>query len=534
MTARAGRLAAELREQARVTAASQARELRLVAALSREVEAAARRELAEGPRVPGQPADQEVIADAIEAEVAAVLGVSGAWAAHLGDVAERLCRVLPDTLAALEAGRLDFIRARRLADATESLPDEVARRVEEQVLAGCGDAPWSGPTPRTWRDRVDRAIVRLAPDVVRERRRQALADRAVRAWPDRDGTGILRVTADQVDIAMADEVINDLAMQWPEIDPRDPAAGKRSMDQRRVDSLMDLFRRVRDGQHLPSLPVRREHDIGLVVSADTYFCGMSPAAPPVPEPGAGPGRGSRPGSGPGSGLEPVADPRSGSRPMPGHGDGRTDVDAAEQRADESSAPPGQLRRLGTTSYLDPVSAGELARRQVAFGASTTVFLATGQGVLAGAVRLPAPKGGAWTPEGLRSAIYRRLERHGPLPPDTDTYSPTRRQIAFVRARNARCTAYDCARVATRCDLDHDTPWPRGPTSVHNLAPRCRRHHESKTRGLVHTELLPDGTVISTGLTGLTQTTRVEPLPGYGPGERRPMPLDPGAAGDAAA
>ncbi len=62
------------------------------------------------------------------------------------------------------------------------------------------------------------------------------------------------------------------------------------------------------------------------------------------------------------------------------------------------------------------------------------------------------------------------------------------------------------------------PWPRGPTEVTNLAPRHRRHHELKTRGLVATRLNQDGSVEHSMLTGLTVTTRPEPLPGYAPGE----------------
>ncbi|MGZ4638398.1 MAG: hypothetical protein ACXV2J_04990 [Actinomycetes bacterium] len=54
--------------------------------------------------------------------------------------------------------------------------------------------------------------------------------------------------------------------------------------------------------------------------------------------------------------------------------------------------------------------------------------------------------------------------------------------------------------------------------MHNLAPRCRRHHQLKTRGLVRTRLQPDGTLVTTMLTGLHVTTRPEPLPGFGPTE----------------
>jgi ABC-type multidrug transport system ATPase subunit len=92
-----------------------------------------------------------------------------------------------------------------------------------------------------------------------------------------------------------------------------------------------------------------------------------------------------------------------------------------------------------------------------------------------------------------------------------------------------CTDYDCPRAARRCDLDHDVPWPRGPTDIDNLAPRCRRDHERKTRGLVRTRLHPDGSLTTTMLTGLVTTTRPEPLPGYDIGEQRPGSL--GAPGE---
>jgi hypothetical protein len=88
----------------------------------------------------------------------------------------------------------------------------------------------------------------------------------------------------------------------------------------------------------------------------------------------------------------------------------------------------------------------------------------------------------------------------------------------VRAVHPRCTSYDCARLASRCDLDHDESWPRGPTCVTNLCPRCRRHHELKTRGLVRTRLHPDGSLTTTTLLGTTITTRPAPLPGFGAGE----------------
>ena len=43
------------------------------------------------------------------------------------------------------------------------------------------------------------------------------------------------------------------------------------MDQRRADAVMDLFRRVADGNDLPWMRARREREVGIVLHADTFF-----------------------------------------------------------------------------------------------------------------------------------------------------------------------------------------------------------------------------------------------------------------------
>ena len=44
-----------------------------------------------------------------------------------------------------------------------------------------------------------------------------------------------------------------------------------------------------------------------------------------------------------------------------------------------------------------------------------------------------------------------------------------------------CTAPGCTTAAHRCDVDHNRPWPAGPTTIANLSARDRRHHNHKTR-----------------------------------------------------
>jgi hypothetical protein len=409
--------------------------------------------------VSGQPSDDEVVRTAVANEVQVVLGMSEWSARRLVDLSARLTRVLPDTLDALEGGRVDPTRARALAEATEPLSDELARSVEALVLAGAGDAPWDGPSPRAWRQRIDRAVVRADAEAARRRREQAVRHRQVRSWLIGNGAAELLVSAAAEDVAMAEQVITDLAREWPAEGPGDEPL---TMDQRRVDALMDLLRRVRDGRDVPTLPVRRQREIGLVLTADTFF---------ADQPGA-------------------------------------EVGAA--------ADPGELRGPGGSVAVDARSAAEIARTEIARGVALNVLLVDAVGVLQRVVRLPRTPAGGWTRELVGRAVCAVLPGLPELA--VPGYVPTAPIEDHVRARHARCVWYDCPRSSARCDLDHDEPWPRGPTSTANLVPRCRRNHESKTRGLIGSRVLPDGTVLSTMLTGRVAVARPEPFPGFAPGE----------------
>jgi hypothetical protein len=62
------------------------------------------------------------------------------------------------------------------------------------------------------------------------------------------------------------------------------------------------------------------------------------------------------------------------------------------------------------------------------------------------------------------------------------YVPSAAVARLVRAREPHCRFPGCPQPATRCDLDHTIPWPRGSTTPENLGPLCRRHHQLKTHG----------------------------------------------------
>jgi Domain of unknown function (DUF222) len=461
---RAAWLAARIRAKSLLIASCEADRLALVAEFTGLVEAAAVAELAKSPRVSGSPPDLEVIASAMVGEVQVVLGVGARPAGWLIDLSDRLSTVLPQVLVALREGRLDLQRARVLAEATQGLTAAAAGEVADQMLAVCGPAPWEGLSPRSWRDRTARTVARVDADAARRRRKAEYEARCVRSRPTVAGMAELIIGADAADVVMAEQVLTDLASSR---DATDADGEYVSMDARRVDAFVELFRRARDGRDLPSVSVARVRELGLILPADAFF-----------------------GSGPGA------------------------------------QDPGEVRGLSGQVVLDAVTAREQARVMAQSGAAS-VLLVDWAGLLARVVRLPKAPAGGWTRALLDAAVRARLAELPPL--STAAYQPTAPIAEQVRVRNPRCTAYDCPARARRCDLDHDVPWPRGPTEVDNLCPRCRRQHEIKTRGLVKTRLHPDGSVDNLMLSGLVVTTRPEPLPGYAPGEGH----DPTATQEAA-
>jgi len=75
---------------------------------------------------------------------------------------------------------------------------------------------------------------------------------------------------------------------------------------------------------------------------------------------------------------------------------------------------------------------------------------------------------------------------------TDAYRPTAAMVAAVRARDGRCRGPGCEVPAERCDVDHQQPWPDGPTELGNLFAASRGCHNRKTARLWTSHPAPDG------------------------------------------
>jgi hypothetical protein len=86
----------------------------------------------------------------------------------------------------------------------------------------------------------------------------------------------------------------------------------------------------------------------------------------------------------------------------------------------------------------------------------------------------------------RGSVWRRLVSDrmtgAALDLSTYRYRPTAAMASTVAALDGVCTAPGCTTAAHRCDVDHNRPWPAGPTAIANLSARDRRHHNHKTRG----------------------------------------------------
>ncbi len=468
-------------------------------------------------------------------EVSMVFGVSPLSGAAMVDQAVHLVEVLPRTLAALAAGTLDLNRVRHLVAATSTtdLSVEAARVVEDAALAGAGAGPWEGPTIQVFKARVRRAVLRVQSATAQAEAAQVAQRTAIMVELDQDhaGLALLKVCGPTQDIMWLSRTLYDLGEARPSVDPD---GNRVSTGRRQVGALFDLVERAVLGEHRAGEHSAGEHRAVEGSAGDDSAGGDSAGGDSEGE-----GEGGSAAEGTAANAAAVAPTRP-SRREPGRSRELGLVLHADTFFGHGPAAgdPGEIRGFGVPI---PVSAGPAraqAQRAVESGTPTCVLLAGTDGTLHRLVRVGTPPATGWTPNTLNDAVHRALAKGAGTPAAasngaasssangglsggaalaTDRYTPTTAIADHVRAYYPTCTAPTCNRSARSCDLDHDEPWPRGPTATTNLNPKSRRCHRWKTLGLWRSRMHPDGTITWTTLT-TTVSVKPEPLPGYGHAE----------------
>ncbi|MBW0103714.1 DUF222 domain-containing protein [Pseudonocardia sp. KRD291] len=396
-------------------------------------------------------------------EVGLTLGIPRLEASAEIARAQRFAHVLPDTLAALEQGRIDERRADAIARATAVLPDDKARAVEAAVLPTAPDA-----TLRQVRDRVRRAIAKVDPDGEYRRHKEANTERRVAIRSLDDGMASLWFygSAEQIEAAwqMADRLARALG-------PDDP----RTLDQRRFDLAMQVLQ--------GRLTVT---DLADVDTAVTDILATESDSRTDGDDGTGDddalGRG-----------EASADNAHTSQSADiGAGDaaGPADRAAAAPRHDSSADPPPPAEHRVPPDVLADAVATALARRP---GLHATVrkpliHVVVGLDTLLGDDRpaelighgpIDAGTARALAADGLWQRLVTDPLSGTLLDQGRTTYTPSAGLADHVRARDQVCRGPHCGRRIR--DLDHHQEWTAelGPTAEPNLFGYCRHHHMLK-------------------------------------------------------
>jgi len=174
-------------------------------------------------------ARKDGFAGAIEAEVGAAIQLAPATAQNRLAEAAMLLERFPETLDALRAGRVAWMHAVALVQATAGLEDEAARKVQAEVLA-----QMPGWTLARTRRRLRAAVLRADPHGAAKRHAQEVKRRRVEVRAQDDGMATVSL---YTKAQTARAVMNLLTAGC-----RTRAKGdSRTLDQRRADLLATLL-----------------------------------------------------------------------------------------------------------------------------------------------------------------------------------------------------------------------------------------------------------------------------------------------------
>jgi hypothetical protein len=447
-------------------------------------------------------------------EVTAVLGISLPAADKLTWLAWALEARLPRIGAALEAGIIDYVKAKAVAEETSVLDDAHVAAAEELIVA----AGLAGKTPGQIGRLAARAVVTVDPDGARKRREEAeREDARVRFWRERAGTSALAAYGLPTDAALqANANIGQRADEYKK------AGLDGTMDQLRVLAYLDILNGVTAAQRIAQAQAEADQ-----AAPDAGSTAGAPGDTGDHDPGGGNGSGGEDSPGhrdePGGGSPAAGQPAPGSglaaranltfplatllhlaeRPGEGHGLGPLDPALTRQLAAAAARNPHSqwcititdphgyaighgcakpVRTAGRTGQVEPSSPGSrdgpwaFTRNDDpgppgGFG-TWTLTLPGGQQLTVNLMPVP-----------LTSCDH-RYESHAYQPNDTLRH--------LVQIRDGECTFPACSRHARESDFEHAIPYDKGGrTCACNAGARSRRCHKVKqSKGWNVTQPLP--------------------------------------------
>ncbi len=407
-------------------------------------------------------------------ELALVLNCSRTAATVLTDQCAALWEKLPATLAALDAGGLDWPRARAIADelgwkAREVTPVVVAE-VEAAVLPDAGEL-----SIRQLKAAVRRELA--ARDAAAADLRRADAERGCDVTVRPAGDGVSELVARMpTELAAACRArVSQVAWAAKE------AGDDRLLGVLRTGALADLVLQPWDDD-TASVTAAITVDVPLSALTPDRFLADGAPLPAVSAP-------------PGTVSAPTAEV---------DGEPITAAHVRRLLTDLDALCPGGLQPPagGSLRYAFTDQAGGL----LAVATDTELRTAARRGcpdhrtdtahATDGGPTADGPIGDCGCPVlGVPAAVHR--------------YQPSAIQVRYIHTRDRTCRHPGCAAKAAWSDGDHVVPHAAGgETSCENLCCLCRRHHRLKTFARSWTYAMgPDGTLTVTTPSGVTRCSR---------------------------
>jgi Domain of unknown function (DUF222) len=428
--------------------------------------------------------DNPHLAEHVDDEVAAALTMTGRSAGRLTSVAAGLAR-LPEVLAALARGEIDWARACVLVDELAGLGREDAAEIARSLLDRAG-----GWTTGQLRAALRRAVLAFDPDAARRRRETARKDAEVQAWDEQSGNAALAGRElPPAEVIAADNRLTALA-RWLKghgaagtIARLRAAAYLALLAGRPVSSLLPAPASRAGTGHSGALndvnDTGAPHDTSNTGAPNDMNGAAAPADPVADSPaGFGTGADAAPGAHPATDAEAASGPSAAGWPQLG---GSVNLTLPMTTWAGLTDTPGEVAGHGP---VDDGSCRDLAA-MMGTSARWCVTLTGPDGRAVGhacARRAPPPPGPDFTKwaAGLKARLM-TLETgdcsHGR---ESARYTPPANLTHLICIRQRTCCFPGCRRAAVRSDIDHTIPYHLGGRTCEcNVAPLCRLHHRAK-------------------------------------------------------